>query len=79
MAQIAMLGQGGFGGVRFADMVRNRGPARYCSPNDAIRRRGGVWRPAPDSGRADANRRHAGNDAQWAEQAGMSAELRDMP
>ena len=68
MAQIAMLRQGGFGGVRFADKVRSREPARDRSPTGAFRRSGGVRRLIP------------GNDAQRAERAaGAPAKLRDMP
>ena len=67
MVQLAMLGQGGFGRERFADMVRNRDSARHRNPYGAFRRGGGVRRPT------------SGNDAQWAERAGMSAELRGMP
>lgn len=67
MVQLAMLVQGGFGRVRFANMVRNRESARHCSPTGAFRRRGGVQRPT------------SGNGAQSAERAGMPAELRGMP
>lgn len=50
MAQTAMLGQGGFGGMHFVNMVRNRESARYGNPNDAFRRGGDIRWPTPCNG-----------------------------
>ena len=89
MAKIAMLGQGGYGGLRFANMVRYPDPARDCDPNVIVLRDGSaVRRHIPAKGHADINRRQVGNDARRAERIGLSvrtgsveacaAEMRDM-
>ena len=44
MAKIAMLGQGGYGGMRFANMVRYPDPARDCDPNVIVLRDGNAVR-----------------------------------
>ena len=77
MVQNAMLVQGGFGGVSFANMVRNREPARHGNQNDAFHRKGGIRWPSFCNG--DRSVEPAGKSAVRDPSEVCSAELRGIP